>query len=79
MIKVDCDDGKYTFIVDNNTNGIPRTEIKILRFRQEWWDDQHPTFPWKAIHSLIYKCEQQENKIKELEDQLYSVLERCND
>lgn len=70
MTKVECDDGKYTFIVDNNMNGVPRTEIKILRFRQEWWDDKNPIFPWKAICSLIHKCEQQENKIKELETKL---------
>lgn len=69
MTKVECEDGKYTFFIDNNG------EIIIHRFGSSWFraydaPGDLTEFPSKAIIALISKCEQQENKIKELEDNL---------
>lgn len=73
MTKIECDDGKYTFI--NNDE-----RIKILRYRQEWFDDSVDNiFPGKAIHSLIHKCKQQENRIKELEQEISYLNIRIGD
>lgn len=75
MIKVDVDD-RYTFIVQDDAS------IEILRFHQPWMhsmcNGDGNVFPSKAIMALIYKCEQQENRITEQEEKIDSLQQQLS-
>lgn len=76
MIKVDVDD-RYTFIVQDDGS------IEILRFHQPWMhsmcNGDGNVFPSKAIMALIYKCEQQESRIKELESTMINSAKQIKE